>query len=208
MSNCRKVALSPEDIHRYQIVFEAFDKDKNGSLSIGELAAMFEAIHYHYTPQSLRRAMEAMDLDHSNSIDWEEWLAYLESHKPIVPENFTEIALSLANDPDEAKEHEKRKAEAEVRYLEWQMKTAADISARRSTSSTGSSSMRSPPTQHQDLDQMLVTETEHDMKVSDSKAAEKKLTPKHSIRTMKVMKDAHERASALRFEFTWTTNSN
>ena len=201
MSTSSTAPLSPDDIHRYRVAFDAFAKSKTGSLSIRELAAMMDAIHFHYTPMTLKRAMQAMDLDHSNSIEWEEWLAYLQEHKPIVPENFAEVALRLANDPNEAEEHERRVKEAEAKLEAWRKKEAAALLSRQSSSESLGSAISHHSAHSTDLSRALIPEVEPEEDQPENHA--KPIMFQHGNRTVKAIQEAQERASVLKFDFSW-----
>ena len=53
-------------------IFMACDEDRNGSVTPMEFATGLRKLHFSYTPRQLKRLWEAIDLDHSGHIEFDE----------------------------------------------------------------------------------------------------------------------------------------
>ena len=63
-----------------QAVFRRFDRDGSGSIDVGELAGMLEALGMEPDDDELDAAIERLDTDESGRISWDEFRAWWDEH--------------------------------------------------------------------------------------------------------------------------------
>jgi Ca2+-binding EF-hand superfamily protein len=66
-------ALSEGDVEKLWRAFSVFDTDKNGTASIEELGAVMRSLGQAPSAAELQELIEEVDLDHSGSIDFDEF---------------------------------------------------------------------------------------------------------------------------------------
>ncbi len=69
--------LTDEQISESKQVFDLFDKDKSGSISISELERLFKALGANPTKDEMKVIMQEADKNKSGFIDFEEFLGLL-----------------------------------------------------------------------------------------------------------------------------------
>lgn len=67
--------LTPEQIQGLRQLFQSFDKNGDGSISLAELREGLQRMNSSLTEAELRQVMEDTDIDHSGALDYEEFLA-------------------------------------------------------------------------------------------------------------------------------------
>ena len=66
--------LDSEQIASYQVMFEKYDTDKNGSIDIEELNEMLKSCGITMTQDELQDIIAEFDTDNNGSIDFEEFV--------------------------------------------------------------------------------------------------------------------------------------
>ena len=68
------IKLSPAVLDKYQAIFNTFDTNGDGTISVDELGDMMAGIERPQTPRSLQRMTQGFDTDQSGCIDFIEFL--------------------------------------------------------------------------------------------------------------------------------------
>ena len=79
-------ALSAEDVDMQRSIFEHFDIDSSGQLAQVETRRMMKAMNLFETDEELLAVVKEMDDDNSGTIDFEEYLEYLDNRCKDNPE--------------------------------------------------------------------------------------------------------------------------
>jgi len=73
-SSTARAELSEEEVARFRIVFNKFDKDGGGTIDAEELGSAMHALGQNPTRVELQDMIEAVDVDKSGTIDFSEFL--------------------------------------------------------------------------------------------------------------------------------------
>jgi len=69
--------ITEEQLRDYYLAFSSFDKDGNGSISVGELRAVVESLGHTVTDEEIKAMIAEVDADQSGNIDFPEFLALM-----------------------------------------------------------------------------------------------------------------------------------
>jgi calmodulin len=75
------MVLSQEEIDGCRDAFLAFDKDRSGTIDVGELRQVLEAMGQHPTEEELFQMISEVDENSSGCIDFAEFLKVIENQK-------------------------------------------------------------------------------------------------------------------------------
>jgi Ca2+-binding EF-hand superfamily protein len=67
--------LTPKQIEEFRKVFNTWDKDKNGEISLAELRAALNSKGNVFSEQEIQELMKAGDLDGNGTLSFKEFLA-------------------------------------------------------------------------------------------------------------------------------------
>ena len=68
------VWLTKEEVREIGVIFRTFDKDKSGSIEVGELRDAMKALGLNKTKEEIKDVMERADKDGSGTIEPDEFL--------------------------------------------------------------------------------------------------------------------------------------
>ncbi|KAK0609033.1 Calmodulin [Lasiodiplodia hormozganensis] len=74
-------ALTPEEIEEYKAAFAVFDKNGDGDITAKELGEVMRSLGQNPTDEELNDMINELDVDHTGSIDFKEFLVMM-SKKP------------------------------------------------------------------------------------------------------------------------------
>ncbi|KAL1627146.1 Calmodulin [Neofusicoccum ribis] len=79
--------LSPEEIEEYKAAFAVFDKNGDGDITAKELGEVMKSLGQNPTDEELQDMINELDVDHTGSIDFEEFLVMMaKKPKHVDPE--------------------------------------------------------------------------------------------------------------------------
>lgn len=69
--------LTEENIAEFREAFEIFDRDKDGAITIEELADLMKALNYPPTEQEISNMKAEIDVDQNGNIDFKEFITLI-----------------------------------------------------------------------------------------------------------------------------------
>ncbi|KAG5877407.1 hypothetical protein JTB14_035645 [Gonioctena quinquepunctata] len=69
-----EMKFTKEQINQYKAVFDKFDEDKSGEISVAELGIAMERLGENVTQKEIQNMIKAADLDNNGAVDFEEFL--------------------------------------------------------------------------------------------------------------------------------------